>query len=102
MTRIRFKGHGGSAVSQPLDGAPLGTGGALGRGTGLSMNFFGRACVACGPPLGLECPREAKRRMSMERRTFLLGLVGGLAAAAGLAAAGAPAQALAVPAPAPS
>jgi hypothetical protein len=39
----------------------------------------------------------------MERRTFLLGLVGGLAAAAGLAAAGAtPAQALAVPAPAPS
>jgi hypothetical protein len=38
----------------------------------------------------------------MERRTFLLGLVGGLAAAAGLAATGAtPAQALAAPAPAP-
>ena len=39
----------------------------------------------------------------MERRTFLLGLIGGLAAAAGLAATGAtPAQALAVPAPAPN
>ena len=40
----------------------------------------------------------------MERRTFLLGLFGGLAAAAGLAAAGAtPAQALpATPAPAPT
>ena len=40
----------------------------------------------------------------MERRTFLLGLFGGLAAAAGLAAAGAtPAQALpAAPAPTPT
>ena len=38
----------------------------------------------------------------MERRTFLLGLVGGLAAAAGLAATGStPAQALAASAPAP-
>jgi hypothetical protein len=37
----------------------------------------------------------------MERRTFLLGLVGGLAAAAGLAATGStPAQALPAPAPA--
>jgi hypothetical protein len=38
----------------------------------------------------------------MERRTFLLGLVGGLAAAAGLAATGStPAQALPLAAPAP-
>ena len=38
----------------------------------------------------------------MERRTFLLGLVGGLAAAAGLAAAGStPAEALPLKAPAP-
>jgi hypothetical protein len=38
----------------------------------------------------------------MERRTFLLGLVGGLAAAAGLAATGStPAQALPLSSPAP-
>ena len=39
----------------------------------------------------------------MERRTFLLGLVGGLAAAAGLAATGStPAQALPLATPAPN
>src|SRR5829696_9722395 len=44
-----------SRISAPRRGSPR-NGRTLGRRTGLSMNFFGRACVACGPPLGLECP----------------------------------------------
>ena len=83
-----------SRISAPRRGSPR-NGPDFGPAHGIVNELLGRACVACGPPLGLECAREAKRRMSMERRTFLLGLVGGLAAAAGLAAAGAtPAQAL--------
>src|SRR5215204_3026608 len=103
MTRIRFKGHG-TAVSQPLDGAPLGTAETL-RPAQAIVNELLRPSLRClrTTPRARLRPGRRNGGRRMERRTFLLGLIGGLAAAAGLAATGAtPAQALAVPAPAPN